>query len=171
MYFLYVFFQLFCNIDYYVFINEFNYLSCNVLHIIENKWLCSVIFISLLDKIPPFIMIGGDPWILKKDYYLSCIEGKGVRKTFTVVQKMLRRYLLLYYKISFLFVCLKAICNDFLLWFEGKFFCIMFLNKIRTVFYVKLYFTLSTCLLNDERVLSKHSYKNKLIVVCRTSKS
>ena len=30
--------------------------------------------------------------------YLSCIEGKGVVKTFTVVQKMLR-YLLIYYKI------------------------------------------------------------------------
>ena len=45
-----------------------------------------------------FIMIGKDPWI--RVNYLSFIEGKGFRKTFTVVHKM-PLYVLIYYKIYF----------------------------------------------------------------------
>ena len=51
-------------------------------------------------KSQPFIVIGWDPWSKKRGNYLSCIEGKGVRKTFKVVQKM-SGYLLIYNKISF----------------------------------------------------------------------
>ena len=45
-------------------------------------------------------MIGWDPWIKKSFYYLNCIEGKGVWKTFTVLHKI-PRFLLIYYEISF----------------------------------------------------------------------
>ena len=48
----------------------------------------------------PFIVIGRDPWSKKRANYLSCIEGKGVVKTITVVHKI-PRYLFIYYKISF----------------------------------------------------------------------
>ena len=41
-----------------------------------------------------------DPLSNKMVYYLTCREGKGVVETFTVVHKM-PRYLLIYYKISF----------------------------------------------------------------------
>ena len=57
--------------------------------------------ISILAKIPTFIVISWDPWSKKGVNYLSCIERKGVVKTFTVVHKM-PRYLLIYHKISFL---------------------------------------------------------------------
>ena len=52
-----------------------------------------------LAKIPHFMGIVWDPWIKKRDNYLSCIEVNGVL-TFTVLHKM-PRYLLNYYKISF----------------------------------------------------------------------
>ena len=51
--------------------------------------------ISRLAKIPNLYR----DWL--RDNYLSCTEGKGVWKTFTVVHKK-PRYLLIYYKISFL---------------------------------------------------------------------
>ena len=49
-------------------------------------------------KFLPFIVIGSDPWIIKRVNHLSFIEG--VWKTFTVLHKM-PHYLLIYYKISF----------------------------------------------------------------------
>ena len=45
-------------------------------------------------------VIDWDPRIKKKGYYLSCLEGKGVWKTFIVLHKM-PRYLLIYYEVSF----------------------------------------------------------------------
>ena len=50
-------------------------------------------------KSRPFIVTGWDPWSKKRVNYLSCIEGKGVLETFTVVNKI-KLYLLIYYELS-----------------------------------------------------------------------
>ena len=60
----------------------------------------SIRFLGLA-KSKDFIVIGWDSWFKKIINYLICIEGKGVVKTITVLHKM-PRYLLIYYKISFI---------------------------------------------------------------------
>ena len=63
--------------------------------------------ISRLAKIQPFIVIGWYPWSKKRVDNLRWIKGKGVVKTFTVVNKM-PYYILIYYKTPFyLSICLS----------------------------------------------------------------
>ena len=55
-------------------------------------------------KSQPFIVFGWVPWSKKRINYLSCIEGMGVWKTFTVVHKMTYYYKISLWNIKYSFI-------------------------------------------------------------------
>ena len=83
--------------------------------------------ISRLAKIPTLIVIYWYHWIKKRINYLSCIEGKrgGVWKTFTVLHKM-QRYLLIYYKISFILCVSNSIWSKYCMFCDSNYMFIFY---------------------------------------------
>jgi hypothetical protein len=71
-------------------------------------------------KSQPFIVIGWEPWSKKRVNYLSCIEGKGVVTTCSVVYKM-PRSVLIYYKLYFVTIMSYVICL-----ITHEFICLLF---------------------------------------------
>ena len=74
-----------------------------------------------------FIMIGWDPWIKKRDNYLSCIEGKVTWKTFGIYHNSTRQ----------LFSIIKYLL--FKCWYEGLQFSMIIVEFIRILSAKKLF--------------------------------